>query len=169
MVGTVGTGMERCADLAHLALEQLRAYRTELATEEDRVSYWRRLVQARLDVLRGTGRGRTTVPDPRRLQEALGTGGAAASRRVALVRVRSAHDLPPLPDLDVLWASMPGEDPDARAELVERLARVEDELSVYRTTLHRWIDEATAELIGRYREDPSSCLAALPLRPVGPR
>ncbi|RJK97671.1 hypothetical protein [Vallicoccus soli] len=161
----VGTGLERCADLAHLPLEQLRAYRGELATEEDRVSYWRRLIQARLDVVRGDARSRRapSPPDPQRLREALSTG-AAASRRTALVRVRQDGEAPPLPDLAVLWASLPGEDPAERAALVARLERAEQDLSAYRTTLHRWIDEATTELIARYREDPSSCLAALPLQ-----
>ena len=38
---------------AHLALDALRAYRQELLAEERRVSYWRRILQARLDTARG--------------------------------------------------------------------------------------------------------------------
>ena len=79
-----------------LRLDELRAYRRRLAHEEERVSYWRRLLHARIDVLEaqahqeraltieelvrvlgdtGTGRGRTALvsskgwrrPRPRRL------------------------------------------------------------------------------------------------------
>jgi len=38
-------------ELAGLDLDQLRSYRRELESEEDRVSYWRRLVHGRIDVL----------------------------------------------------------------------------------------------------------------------
>lgn len=39
----------RVAHLAHLDLDALREYRQELITEESRVSYWRRILQARID------------------------------------------------------------------------------------------------------------------------
>ncbi|MFZ5852724.1 MAG: hypothetical protein ACOYY2_15285 [Actinomycetota bacterium] len=39
--------------LDHLPLPQLRAYRRGLAAEEGRVSYWRRLLRARIDLLAG--------------------------------------------------------------------------------------------------------------------
>src|SRR3546814_20732854 len=37
--------------LAELTLAQLRNYRQRLTDEEDRVSYWRRLAHARIDIL----------------------------------------------------------------------------------------------------------------------
>ena len=37
--------------LADLTLPRLRAYRQRLTDEEDRVSYWRRLAHARMDIL----------------------------------------------------------------------------------------------------------------------
>ena len=43
---------ERSPAFAHLSLDGLRAYRRALTTEEGRVSYWRRIIQARLDVVR---------------------------------------------------------------------------------------------------------------------
>jgi len=41
----------------HLSLQELRTDRPALSAEEDRVSYWRRIVQARLDVLHTPGAG----------------------------------------------------------------------------------------------------------------
>ena len=43
--------MEQGRHLAGMDLAALRAYRHDLQQEEDRVSYWRRLVHARLDLL----------------------------------------------------------------------------------------------------------------------
>src|SRR3954468_24087552 len=50
--GRFRTVPERSPEFAHLALEGLRAYRRALTTEEGRVSYWRRIIQARLDLVR---------------------------------------------------------------------------------------------------------------------
>lgn len=147
--------------LAHLSLPALRDYRKELAEEEGRVSYWRRLVQARIDVL---------AADPgslSRLQAVL-TGSDACSRRGALLAMTPADVVPPLPDLDVLWSEQPDPGDDtAIGDLLLRLADVESTLSSYRAALHERIDRATEDLIARYREDPASCLDVLPLQPVG--
>lgn len=147
--------------LAHLSLPALRDYRRELAEEEGRVSYWRRLVQARIDVL---------AADPgslSRLQAVL-TDSDATSRRGALLALTPADVVPPLPDLDVLWSAQPDPGDDAAlGELLLRLADVESTLSSYRTALHERIDRATEDLIARYREDPTSCLDVLPLQRVG--
>ncbi|HMC68705.1 MAG TPA: hypothetical protein VKJ07_06080, partial [Mycobacteriales bacterium] len=43
---------ERSPDFAHLSLDGLRKYRLALSDEESRVSYWRRIIQARLDLVR---------------------------------------------------------------------------------------------------------------------
>jgi CRP/FNR family transcriptional regulator, cyclic AMP receptor protein len=45
---------EGVAELADLSLEALRTYRAQLTGEESRISYWRRIVQARLDLLAST-------------------------------------------------------------------------------------------------------------------
>ena len=42
---------ERSAEFDHLALSTLRTYRQTLTAEENRVSYWRRLIHARLDLI----------------------------------------------------------------------------------------------------------------------
>lgn len=152
---------QRCPELAHVSLVELRTYRDELAAEENRVSYWRRLVQARLDLLLARS-GRSS--DLRRLRDVL-SQTRGASRRQALLDVAPSEDVPPLPDLLALWSADPDPKDEAeRATLVERLSAAEQELSAYRTALHVRIDRATGDLIARYSEDPSSCLVALPSR-----
>ena len=44
---------ERQGEFAGVSLDELRAYRKDLADEESRVSYWRRLLQARSDIVGG--------------------------------------------------------------------------------------------------------------------
>ncbi|MGN6334107.1 MAG: RsiG family protein [Motilibacteraceae bacterium] len=150
---------ERAEALAHLDLRELRAYRAELGHEENRVSYWRRLVQARIDVLAAAG-DPAGLHDLGRLRGVL-TDQRVASQRTAVLEVLPGDDRPPLPQLDALWESEPADD-DARGELLLRLAAAERELSTYRTALHRRLDAATSELIARYHQNPSSCLVALP-------
>lgn len=150
---------ERLEALAHLDLRELRAYRAELGQEESRVSYWRRLVQARIDVLAAAG-GPAGLHDLGKLRGVL-TDQRAASQRTAVLEVLPGDDRAPLPQLDALWETEPT-DEDSRGELLLRLAAAEHELSTYRTALHRRLDAATAELIARYHQNPSSCLVALP-------
>jgi hypothetical protein len=145
-------------ELAHLALEALRDYRQELVAEETRVSYWRRILQARLDQVIG--------PDDHqaldRLRGVLDDHGQS-SRRLALLPVVRTEDAAPLPDLAVLWETTPGDGAD-HDSMVTRLRDAERELSSYRRSLHERLDAATGELISRYRDEPALALKALPLR-----
>lgn len=148
----------RVPELAHLTLDGLRAYRGDLMAEETRVSYWRRIMQARLDA--------AIRDDDHAALRRLGSVHATHqvhSRRIAMHPVQPPDGAPPLPDLAVLWDS-PVEGADE--QMIARLTRAEQELSSYRRSLHQRIDTATAELIARYREDPSLALSALPLRPT---
>lgn len=146
--------------LEELTLDALRAYRRHLSDEEDRVSYWRRLVHARLDLLEAEAsiEGHLSLET---LARVLGDTGAGRTR-TALVRVRAAEPLPELPVLEEMWVTEidPGA-PDAVAAAMERLRTAEGQLTSYRNALHQRIDEATAELIGRYRENPARALVAL--------
>lgn len=152
--GPVRRIAQRCPELAPLGLDELRAYRQELITEEARVSYWRRLVQARLDV---------AVDDEASLERlrTLLTDQQQQSRRLAVQPVETHLDLPPVPDLAVLWQREAGAD----GEVLSRLADAEHELSAYRRSLHERLDAATGELIARYRDEPSLALRALPVPP----
>ena len=141
----------------HLDLDALRTYRQELVVEESRVSYWRRILQARLDTALGQNGERTPVA---RLQSVL-TQHQESSRRLAVLPVHDAVSVPPLPNLAVLWES--GSDLGSDDRLLPRLAAAEVELSSYRRGLHERLDDATSELIARYREEPALALRALPL------
>jgi hypothetical protein len=158
---------ERSKDFAHLSLDGLRQYRAALASEESRVSYWRRIIQARLDLVRATDGGNAaTVED---LSHMFSTSRVGETR-MALMSILPVDDMPPLPDLAAVWAREP--DPDDHGHnlrLIHELTSAESQLSSYRTALHTRLASATTELIARYREAPDSCLTALPGKPSADR
>jgi hypothetical protein len=147
------------APLAHLTLPDLRLYRRRLADEEEKVSYWRRLVHARIDVLEAEAHHER----PLRLDElvrVLGDTGAGRTR-TALVSLRAADDLPELPVLADMWVTeLDPNDTTAVREAIGRLRSAEEQLTDYRRALHERLDDATAELIARYRENPTAALVA---------
>ena len=150
---------ERSTDFDHLSIGALRDYRTALAEEENRVSYWRRIIQARLDVVRAGEIGGARVDN---LRNVLADAPLTSSRR-ALVTILPIEDVPPLPDLAELWEREPQPADPAHNEILARdLSNAESQLSAYRNALHRRITGSTDELIARYREDPGLCLLALP-------
>ena len=152
----------RSPDYAHLSIDALREYRRALTSEEGKVSYWRRILQARLDVV-SAGSGKDLDQD--HLRPVLTTERVGAGRQ-ALIEVLPVDDIPPLPSLAELWERrVDADDVDGQAVLQADLKLAEAQLSAYRNALHRRIAEATGELIARYREQPTLCLTALPLDP----
>lgn len=151
----------RNPDYAHLSIDALREYRRALTAEEGKVSYWRRILQARLDVVEA-GAGAREV-DHAQLRPLL-TSERIGAGRSALVEVLPVDDIPPLPSLAELWDRRvdPADEPGTAA-FVTDLRLAEAQLSAYRNALHRRIGEAAGELIARYREQPTLCLSALPL------
>ena len=146
-----------------LSLADLRAARTDLAPEETRVSYWRRIIQARLDVARSQAPNQDPVADLRRVL----TDAQSSVHRLAHVDVFPIDDIPPLPDLSEVWArQVDRSDPAATERLVLDLITAEDKLSNFRRELHRRIDLVTTELIARYREQPLLALQILPDSPM---
>jgi hypothetical protein len=147
------TNAEASPHLADLDIPQLREYRHRLTDEEEKVSYWRRLAHARIDLLEAESRteGTLSMED---LVRVLGDTGAGRTRKV-LLSVKASDALPDLPELDDMWAT-------EVADAVRRLRDAEAQLTDYRRALHERIDEATAELIVRYRENPAGALIALP-------
>ena len=143
-----------------MSLDRLRAYRRTLLDEELRASYWRRLVQARRDLLRADSR----PGDHEGVRRVLSEKRGGAGRQVILM-LHPEGGMPILPKLPELWAtSLEVVSDDERAELLSRLASAESVLSSYREALHRRLDRATADLVARYHDDPKQCLVALPLR-----
>lgn len=143
--------------LADLSLSDLRAYREQLRAEEERISYWRRLIHARVDLIHAG-----TVSDSRidvdTLGRVLGDTGRGQVRE-QLLRVRASDPLPDLPDLGGVWVVPIDE--AGKAHALERLSAAEATLTSYRRGLHERIDESTAELIVRYRADPARALDVL--------
>ncbi len=144
--------------LARVSLPELRAYREKLRAEEERISYWRRLIHARVDLLHAGALADSPVLDVDALGRVLGDTGRGQVR-AALHRVRAADPLPDLPDLEGVWTTP--SDEAGTAEALERLGSAEQTLTSYRRGLHERIDEATAELIVRYRQDPTRALEIL--------
>jgi hypothetical protein len=145
----------------------LRNYRATLSSEESRVSYWRRIIQARIDLVRAVAEGHPTSVD--HLRDVFAEHHVGGNR-TALVTVVPIDDMPPLPDLAQLWQRepVPG-DEDGNAGLIHDLTKAESQLSAYRSALHRRLAAATGELIARYREQPDLCLSVLPERSTSKR
>src|SRR5688500_18951022 len=72
---------ERSAEFAGLTLEGLREYRKTLTTQEAKVSYWRRIIQARLDTVRA---GSLSGTDGAYLRPVLTDSRVAGSRKALL-------------------------------------------------------------------------------------
>ena len=143
--------------LAEVSLPELRSYRERLRDEEERISYWRRLVHARMDLIRAGNLADSPV-DVDALGRVLGDTGAGHGR-AALHRVRATDPLPDLPDAEGVWVT-PRDESEVE-EALDRLRGAEDRLTQYRRALHDRIDEATAELIVRYRTEPLLALDIL--------
>lgn len=143
------------AALSALSLTDLRRYRQSLLAEDDRVSYWRRLVHARLD-LRRAGARQSSPLTVDQIAAALRATGAGGSRH-AFAPIASAEPWPQMPTLERFWQVE-----DADAELAVALTQVEEELSAYRRAVHRALDAASAELVARYQQEPAAALMLLP-------
>jgi hypothetical protein len=141
-----------------MTLDRLRAYRRTLLDEELRASYWRRLVQARRDLLRADSQ-----PGDRDAVRQVLTEERSVSGRQVIMLLHPDGGMPILPRLPELWASgIEDLDEEGRADLFAALANAESVLSSYREALHQRLDRATADLVARYHDDPRQCLVALP-------
>jgi hypothetical protein len=143
--------------LTELTLGELRAYREALRNEADRVSYWRRVAHGRIDLLAEQQRSGTTLTHDQLTRALADTG--TGRMRAGLMTIEAAEPLPDLPQLDEIWsAHVDPKDAAATEEFLGRLRKAESQLTDYRNACHRRVDEATAELIGRYRENPTRAL-----------
>ena len=148
-------------ELALLDLRELRDYRGQLEAEEDKVSYWRRLVHARIDVLTAEARNdhELRLPD---LVRVLGDTGTGRARR-ALIKLQPAEPWPELPVLAEMWSNeVNPRDREAISAALLKFRVAEGQLTDYRRALHERIDGSTRELILRYRADPTQALLLLP-------
>jgi len=153
-------------DIASVPLAELRELRQTMIKLENQVSYWRRIIQARLDLVRDGSLKRSASIEglQRILSQQLGN-----NNRKVLMDVQSGFgDIPNVAGLGSLWNRM-DDDLDNDSNLVEQLVVAERELSKRRNELHDGIDAATAELVSRYRANPELVLTALPSRSSRPQ
>ncbi len=143
-------------------LASLRSQRRALREEERQVSYWRRLVQGRLDLLRSALAG--DRPSAERLASSTTFQERSDDRRSpAFSRITDVGMDRRLAKLAGLWDTpIPWDDLDQLRQVEGTLVTIEEELSDYRHDLHERIDACTAELVGRYRSDPEE------LKSLGP-
>lgn len=148
-------------------LAGLRALRQSLREEERQVSYWRRLVQGRLDLAQAAVAG--DQPSVEKLT-ATASGQRSDVRRRATPRrspsfARFAGGIQDrrMASLAETWdMPIPWDDPERLREIEGTLVQIEAELSRRRRELHARIDGCTRELVDRYRSDPAQ------LRRLGP-
>jgi RsiG-like len=137
-------------------LDDLRTLRESLREEEQRVSYWRQLVQGRLDLVRtALDGGHPSADDLASLAAARPRDGA---RRRSPAATSLALDglVSPLAGLEDLWdAPIAWDDPVALHRLERGLVEAEVKLSAYRRALHERIDGCTAQLVDHYQRDPA--------------
>jgi hypothetical protein len=141
---------QRDAGYAHLSLSQMRTHRREVAEAEERIGYWQRVATQRLDAVRGLG----ADLDVTRMNAELAVKSLDRTRTTLMNTSRRA--LPPLPTSSSVWIDL------TTSDAADTLTKVIAELEIYREALATTAKGATAELIARYRQTPSDCLAILP-------
>ncbi|MHC3469068.1 RsiG family protein [Streptomyces sp. 7R007] len=147
-------------DLTGLSLPELRALRRDAQRDEADLSYVRRLLQGRIDILRAelvrrSPAGAGAVVD--RLPEILTDAPARQRSSARHVTLGTPHS----EEYRQLAADMLAEvelsDLDARTDLelntaMGRLVRYEQQVSRRRQRLQRTTDDCSAEIARRYRE-----------------
>jgi hypothetical protein len=141
------------------SLAGLRALRQVLREEERQVSYWRRLVQGRLDLAQAALAG--DQPSVEKLtatasgqRSDLGRNGVPR-RSPSFAKFVSGIQDRRLVSLAAAWdTTIPWDDPERLHQVEATLAEIEEELSRRRRDLHERIDACTTELVDRYRRDP---------------
>jgi hypothetical protein len=152
-----------------LGLDELRSRRDDCQELENALSYARRLLHGRLDIVRheleqrSSGGTRANIADIiERLPALLAEGSRSASLP------RPPQDMAPgavaealVADLDASFpvsamGSVPEMSDDDLTDLAERLAGSEHEISDRRRRLHSVIDRLQEEVIRRYRSGDAS-------------
>jgi hypothetical protein len=135
-------------------MDQLLAARTALRDHEEQLSYWRRVVQGRLDLLdaRLAGGGPPSLP------QVLG-GDHQVTTRNAHAALRHVAPMPEIATAERAWALASGsEDTAVVAHAAARLRVAERWLSDQRSHVLAELDAATAALLHRLQEDPAAYL-----------
>lgn len=147
--------------LADVELDELRERRETAEDVETQISYYRRLLHGRMDLLNFELR-RRSGEEKRSLIEALPEILASGMMLGSEPNLRHIETMPPLPTTtgrrlidkimdDGVLTQLPELSQEELGEAIERLEEVESELSVQRRQLHSIIDALQEEIISRYR------------------
>ncbi|MCD0485581.1 ABC transporter substrate-binding protein [Streptacidiphilus sp. ASG 303] len=165
--GPDGAAARAAGGEADLGMEELRALRRSAQEDEADLSYLRRLLQGRIDILRAELARRSGGPqdphDPQpadtlvdRLPEILadGPGRFRSARHVTLATPRGERYGCEADQLmgDVRLSDLAAHGDPELAAALERLAGYEREVSHRRQALQRTVDRCSAEITRRYRE-----------------
>jgi hypothetical protein len=152
--------------LSQRSIEELRALRHQYQEIETGLSFGRRVVQVRLDIVLAELRRRSTGSDDVEPLEDLTEVLARHTRGAGPARIVPDTDLPPFVDVfdrevdELLSAEDLGHladlDPARLDEAADALERFEQQVSRKRHELHRVIDDVQEEIIGRYRSGSAS-------------
>lgn len=147
--------------LAELSLDELRGRRDTAEDVEAQISYYRRLLHGRMDLLdfeQRRRRGEETRSIREALPEILAKGMILGSEPT----LKHIETMPPLPSVtgrrlidkimdDGVLANLPDLADEEIVEAIVRLREVETELSGQRRQLHQVIDALQDEIVTRYR------------------
>ena len=147
--------------LADLDLDELRSRRDTAVDVEAQISYYRRLLHGRMDLLDFEGR-RRRGEESRSIIEALPEILASGLVLGSEPNLKHIETMPPIPSVtgrrlidkimdDGILASLPELDDQEIAEAIDRLRDVENQLSSQRHRLHEVIDALQDEIVSRYR------------------
>lgn len=152
---------EYLEDLTGIDIDELRKRRETAEDVETQISYYRRLLHGRMDLLnfelrRRSGEEKRTLIEA--LPEILAMGMVIGDEPT----LRHIETMPPLPTTtgrrlidkimdDGVLTQLPDLAEEELGEAIERLQEVESQLSVQRRQLHSVIDALQSEIITRYR------------------
>ncbi|MFF9016492.1 ABC transporter substrate-binding protein [Streptomyces sp. NPDC014870] len=146
-------------DLAALRLPELRALRRDAQGEEADLSYVRRMLQGRIDILRAELARRTDPESPvlDRLSEILAdvpSRRAVSARHVTLSTPRSEEYRQLVAEMlsEVELSDLGARTDDELHAAMGRLAGYEQQISRRRRELQGTADDCSAEITRRYRE-----------------
>ena len=148
-------------DLGELDLSEVRRRRDTAEDVEAQISYYRRLLHGRMDLIDFEMR-RRSGEEERSILEALPEILASGMILGSEPTLRHIETMPPLPPTtgrrlidkvmdDGVLTSLPELTEDELSEAIDRLRDVETELSGQRRRLHEVIDKLQDEIVSRYR------------------
>lgn len=152
---------EYLEDIAAIDLRDLRERRVTAEDVEAQISYYRRLLHGRMDLI-NFELSRRRGEEERTLLEALPEILASEMVLGTEPNLRYIETMPPLPTItgrrlidkimdDGILTELPDLSDDEIHEAIDRLREVENQLSAQRKRLHIVIDALQDEIVARYR------------------